>query len=142
MAASRPNSLRALLLCGALSAALVACGGDDDGERTTATDAERGWFVSGVRPRPPAGLSGDALATWRRGQSTFNQSGCVACHKIGSGGGDGPGPDLTRVGDRLSAEQIREVLLHPTPPMPSFGQLSERDPRNFSALVDFLDSLE
>lgn len=133
------------LLCALLAALpLVACGGGDDGDRnrTTATVAERGWFAYGVEMRPPAGLSGDALAVWRRGQAAFNASGCLACHRIGSGGNHGPGPDLTRVGDRLSAEQIRAVLLDPTPPMPSFGQLSERDPRTFSALVDYLDTLE
>jgi mono/diheme cytochrome c family protein len=127
--------------CAVLAAlTLVACGGDEPA-RTTTTVAERGWFAYTPLVRTPAGLSGDALAVWRRGQVTFTESGCLACHRIGDGGNHGPGPDLTRVGDRLTAQQIRDVLVDPTPPMPSYGQLSERDPRKFSALVDFLDSL-
>ena len=29
------------------------------------------------------------------------QSGCLACHKIGENGNDGPGPELTDIGDKL-----------------------------------------
>ncbi|HST42653.1 MAG TPA: c-type cytochrome [Conexibacter sp.] len=129
------------LLLGALT--LAACGGEDGSARTGTTVEERGWFAYEVSVEPPAGLDGGALATWRRGQQAFNQMGCLACHQVGRGGTTGgPGPDLTQVGGRLSAEQIREVLVEPKAPMPSFGQLASRDPRKFAALVDFLDSLE
>lgn len=140
----RARSPAISLCCVLATLMLAACGGGDDGDRgrTATTATERGWFAYGVQTRPPPALSGDALAVWRRGQAAFNESGCLACHRIGRGGSDGPGPDLTHVGGRLSAEQIRDVLLNPTPPMPSFGQLSERDPRTFSALVDYVDTLE
>jgi mono/diheme cytochrome c family protein len=42
----------------------------------------------------------------------FRGAGCVGCHKIGSEGG-AIGPDLTHVGARQSAAQIRESILHP-----------------------------
>jgi cytochrome c551/c552 len=39
-------------------------------------------------------------------------AGCLACHKVGSEGGP-IGPDLTRIGSRLSTAQLREALLEP-----------------------------
>ena len=39
-------------------------------------------------------------------------AGCLACHKVGSEGGP-IGPDLTRIGARLSSVQLREALLEP-----------------------------
>jgi len=42
----------------------------------------------------------------------FRAGGCVGCHKIGSEGG-AIGPDLTHIGARLSAAQIREAILFP-----------------------------
>lgn len=128
-------------LCALLAAlTLVACGGDDEAARTTTTVAERGWFAYSLDLRPPAQLSGDALATWQRGQRAYNENGCGSCHALGDNPNEGH--DLTDVGSRLSAEDIREVLVEPKAPMPSFGQLASRDPRKFAALVDFLASLE
>ena len=42
----------------------------------------------------------------------FRGAGCVGCHKIGSEGG-AIGPDLTRMGARMSAAQIRDAILDP-----------------------------
>ena len=42
----------------------------------------------------------------------FRAGGCVGCHKIGSEGG-AIGPDLTHIGARQSAAQIRESILNP-----------------------------
>lgn len=39
-------------------------------------------------------------------------AGCIACHKVGTEGG-AIGPDLNRVGSRLSASLIRESILAP-----------------------------
>ena len=39
-------------------------------------------------------------------------AGCLACHKVGSEGGP-IGPDLTRIGARLSSVQLREAVLEP-----------------------------
>lgn len=52
-----------------------------------------------------AGGSTDPLTLFRAG-------GCVACHKIGGEGGP-IGPDLSRVGARLTAAAIREAILVP-----------------------------
>ena len=63
------------------------------------------------------------------------QSGCLACHKIGENGNDGPGPQLTEIGARLPAQAIARTLINPTAPMPSFKSLQQQPPEKFNALV-------
>jgi menaquinol-cytochrome c reductase cytochrome b/c subunit len=74
-----------------------------------------------------------------KGKLVAAQSGCLACHKIGENGNDGPGPHLTDIGDKLERGAIRRTLENPTAPMPSFRGLPE-DKK--AALVDFLASLK
>jgi mono/diheme cytochrome c family protein len=42
----------------------------------------------------------------------FRAGGCVGCHKLGAEGG-AVGPDLTRIGARLSTAKIRTAILEP-----------------------------
>ena len=44
---------------------------------------------------------GKTLAEYEAGKEVVAQSGCLACHKIGDNGNDGPGPNLTHIGSRL-----------------------------------------
>jgi cytochrome c2 len=78
-------------------------------------------------------------ANLEKGKLVAAQSGCLACHKIGENGNDGPGPHLTDIGDKLEPGAIRRTLENPTAPMPSFKGLPE-DKK--SALVEFLASLK
>jgi menaquinol-cytochrome c reductase cytochrome b/c subunit len=73
------------------------------------------------------------------GKLVAAQSGCLACHKIGENGNDGPGPELTDVGDKLPKAAIRRTLENPTAPMPSYRDLPEAKK---TALVDFLAQLK
>ena len=73
------------------------------------------------------------------GKLVAAQSGCLACHKIGENGNDGPGPHLTNIGDKLQPGAIRRTLENPTAPMPSFANLPD-DKK--TALVNFLYSLK
>src|SRR6516162_1125727 len=66
---------------------------------------------------PPASLTPAQAHVFRAGEIVVGQSGCEACHVIGSNGNDGPGPNLTTVGSRLPAAAIASTLLNPTPPM-------------------------
>ena len=77
-------------------------------------------------------------ASLEKGKLVAAQSGCLACHKVGENGNDGPGPHLTEIADRLPKAAIRRTLENPTAPMPSFSNLPE-DKK--AALVDFLASL-
>jgi quinol-cytochrome oxidoreductase complex cytochrome b subunit len=72
------------------------------------------------------------------GKLVVAQSGCLACHKIGENGNDGPGPDLTDIADKLPRAAILRTLENPTAPMPSFAGLPEEKK---TAMVDFLSQL-
>lgn len=72
------------------------------------------------------------------GKTVLAQAGCLACHRLGNSGNNGPGQDLTGLGRRLSATAIRRALLNPTAPMPSYRSLTAPDLR---ALVDYLAHL-
>jgi ubiquinol-cytochrome c reductase cytochrome b subunit/menaquinol-cytochrome c reductase cytochrome b/c subunit len=91
---------------------------------------------------PPKGLTGAALTEWTKGKLVAAQSGCLACHKIGENGNDGPGPQLTRVGDKLPPAAIAQTLRNPTAPMPTFAALAQQQPEKFQALVSFLSQLK
>ena len=75
---------------------------------------------------------------YEAGKLVVAQSGCLACHKIGENGNDGPGPHLTDIADKLPKAAIRQTLENPTAPMPSYAGLPE-DKK--AALVDFLAQL-
>jgi len=73
------------------------------------------------------------------GKLVAAQSGCLACHKIGENGNDGPGPELTDIGDKLYPAAIERTLDNPTAPMPSFRNLPAEKK---DALVQFLSQLK
>ena len=106
-----------LLACAAVLAA--GCGGEDS----------RGSVNAPADALP----DGDA-----RGARIVSGAGCLACHRLGGQGADGPGPDLTQVGARLEPAAIREVLRDPNPPMPDYRSLP---PVDLDALVAYLAGL-
>ena len=75
---------------------------------------------------------------YEAGKLVMAQSGCLACHKVGENGNDGPGPHLTEIADKLPKAAIRQTLENPTDPMPSYRNLPENKK---AALVDFLAQL-
>jgi mono/diheme cytochrome c family protein len=75
---------------------------------------------------------------YEEGKLVAAQSGCLACHKIGENGNDGPGPQLTDIADKLPKAAILRTLENPTAPMPSYRELA---PEKKAALVDFLSQL-
>jgi menaquinol-cytochrome c reductase cytochrome b/c subunit len=78
-------------------------------------------------------------AQYEPGKLVAAQSGCLACHKIAENGNDGPGPELTDIGDKLLPGAIQRTLENPTAPMPSYRDL---DPEKKRALVAFLSQLK
>jgi ubiquinol-cytochrome c reductase cytochrome b subunit/menaquinol-cytochrome c reductase cytochrome b/c subunit len=91
---------------------------------------------------PPKTLTAAEAATFRRGELVVGQSGCLACHVIGSNGNNGPGPPLTKIGSKLPAAAIAQTLRNPTAPMPSFKGLASQSPQKFKDLVGFLSLLQ
>jgi ubiquinol-cytochrome c reductase cytochrome b subunit/menaquinol-cytochrome c reductase cytochrome b/c subunit len=79
------------------------------------------------------------LKQFNAGKQVAAQSGCLACHKIGENGNDGPGPPLTNIAARLPKQAIARTLINPTAPMPSFKNLP---PEKFNALVTYLSQLK
>jgi ubiquinol-cytochrome c reductase cytochrome b subunit/menaquinol-cytochrome c reductase cytochrome b/c subunit len=92
--------------------------------------------------KPPANLTASEKATFRAGELVVGQSGCEACHQIGSNGNNGPGPVLTHIGSQLRPAAIAATLRNPTAPMPSFAGLAKQSPKKFSDLIQFLAMLQ
>jgi ubiquinol-cytochrome c reductase cytochrome b subunit/menaquinol-cytochrome c reductase cytochrome b/c subunit len=87
----------------------------------------------------PTNLTAQEAAIYNQGKLVVGESGCLACHKIGDNGNDGPGPPLTNIGARLPAQAIERTLQNPTAPMPSFANLP---PQKLNDLVGFLSQLK
>jgi ubiquinol-cytochrome c reductase cytochrome b subunit/menaquinol-cytochrome c reductase cytochrome b/c subunit len=92
-----------------------------------------------VDMKPPANLTAAQKVVFNAGAEVVAQSGCLACHVIGSNGNSGPGPNLTHIGSQLQPQAIASTLRNPTPPMPSFAGLP---PAKFNVLVGFLSELQ
>jgi quinol---cytochrome c reductase cytochrome c subunit, bacillus type len=92
----------------------------------------------GAAAGSPNSIDMKVAPQYQAGKLVAAQSGCLACHKIGENGNDGPGPHLTTIADKLPKGAIRRTLENPTAPMPSFKNMPEAKK---TALVNFLSSL-
>jgi quinol---cytochrome c reductase cytochrome c subunit, bacillus type len=92
----------------------------------------------GAHAEAPDKINLPVPASVQKGQVVANQSGCGACHKFGEAGNSGPGPDLSKIGQRLAPAAIARTLRSPTAPMPSYKDLP---PDKFNALVEYLAAL-
>ncbi len=81
------------------------------------------------------GLSGIRL----QGAQLFETRGCLNCHQIASVGGE-RGPDLSKVGARVDADQLTWRILNGGRNMPAYA--TALSPAELSALVDYLDGLQ
>jgi mono/diheme cytochrome c family protein len=93
----------------------------------------------GAAAGSPNEIDMKVAARYEPGKLVVAQSGCLACHKIGENGNDGPGPELTDIGDKLLPGAIQRTLENPTAPMPSYADLA---PENKRDLVAFLAQLK
>jgi quinol-cytochrome oxidoreductase complex cytochrome b subunit len=92
----------------------------------------------GANAGSPNSIDMKVAPQFEAGKLVVAQSGCLACHKIGENGNDGPGPHLTDIGSKLPKAAIRRTLDNPTAPMPSFKNMPAAKK---NALVDFLAQL-
>jgi menaquinol-cytochrome c reductase cytochrome b/c subunit len=92
----------------------------------------------GAAAGSPNQIDVEVAEEYEAGKLVVAQSGCLACHKIGHNGNDGPGPDLTDIGEKLPKAAILRTLENPTAPMPSFAGLPEEKK---TAMVNFLAQL-
>ena len=93
----------------------------------------------GAAAGSPNEIEYEVAAEYEEGKLIVAQSGCLACHKIGHNGNDGPGPDLTEIGNVLPKAALLRTLDNPTPPMPSFAGMPQEKKQ---AMVNFLSQLQ
>ena len=87
----------------------------------------------------PTEIEMEVAPRYEAGKEVVAGSGCLACHKIGENGNNGPGPELTHIAARIPrAAIIRSVEIGPGI-MPSFRDLP---PKKLNELADFLSSLD
>jgi menaquinol-cytochrome c reductase cytochrome b/c subunit len=87
---------------------------------------------------PPSEVSLKTTAALEPGKEVVAQSGCLACHKLGDNGNDGPGPELTHIGARIPRSAIARSLQVGPSIMPSYSGLP---PQKAQALTAYLASL-
>ncbi len=92
----------------------------------------------GATAGSPTEIEMEVAPQLEAGKEVTAQSGCLACHKIGENGNDGPGPDLTHIGEKLPREAIARSLEVGPGIMPSYSNLP---PQKLEDLSDFLASL-
>ena len=92
----------------------------------------------GASAGTPTEIDLEVAADVEPGKQVTAQSGCLACHKLGENGNDGPGPELTEIGDKLPREAIARSLEVGPGVMPSYQNLP---PKKFEELTAFLASL-
>jgi mono/diheme cytochrome c family protein len=93
----------------------------------------------GASAGSPNEIEYPVAAEYEPGKLVAAQSGCLACHKIGENGNDGPGPHLTDIGNTLQPAAILRTLENPTAPMPSYSGLPQQKKDD---LVAFLSQLK
>ena len=93
----------------------------------------------GANAGSPNEIEYKVAAKYEAGKLVAAQSGCLACHKIGENGNDGPGPELTEIGNRLPRNAIARSLEVGPSIMPSYASL---DPEKKQQLVQFLSQLK
>jgi quinol---cytochrome c reductase cytochrome c subunit, bacillus type len=76
---------------------------------------------------------------YEEGRQVAAQSGCLACHLFGDNGNDGPGPELTHIGEKIPRAAIIRSLEVGPGIMPSYRDFP---PEKLDAVADFLASLD
>ena len=80
------------------------------------------------------------LAEYERASRSSPQSGCLACHKIGENGNDGPGPAADP--DRVAPAQAGDRAHARQPDRADAVVPKNLPPEKFNALVTFLSQLK
>jgi len=76
---------------------------------------------------------------YEAGKQVVADAGCLACHKLGENGNNGPGPELTHIGQTVPRAAILRSVEIGVGIMPSFRELPQKE---LEELADFLASLD
>src|SRR6201747_28288 len=108
------------------------------GRRPIATTAMAAPTSQGGPGVSPTEIDMKVPPKYKAGSEVVAGSGCLACHKLGENGNNGPGPELTHIGSRIPrAAIVRSIEIGPSI-MPSFRELPKK---KLNELADFLSSL-
>ena len=132
-----PAAVALVLVVSAMAG--TGCGSS---EQRTNHNLTVGWTLPDGQRLPSVRLAVPATvadrARFRSGAQVAVDQGCLSCHQIEDNGNDGPGPELTDIGARLTRTRLAHTLRMPISPMPSFADLPAGQ---FGALVYFLTQL-
>lgn len=93
----------------------------------------------GANAGSPTEIEMEVAPRYEAGKEVVASAGCLACHKIGENGNEGPGPELTHIGAAIPrAAILRSVEIGPGI-MPSYRDMSQKKK---DELADFLASLD
>lgn len=92
----------------------------------------------GATAGSPTEIDLEVAAELEPGKEVVAQEGCLACHQLGENGNNGPGPELTQIGENLPRNAIARSLEVGPGIMPSYAGLP---PQKQEALTAFLASL-
>jgi menaquinol-cytochrome c reductase cytochrome b/c subunit len=93
----------------------------------------------GATAGSPLEIDMQVAERYEPGKEVVAQSGCLACHKLGENGNDGPGVDLTEIGSRIPRAAIVRSLQVGPGIMPSYRNLP---PQKLEDAASFLSSLD
>jgi menaquinol-cytochrome c reductase cytochrome b/c subunit len=115
-----------------LALAGAGCGSDEDEDDSAASvPAQETPTVEEISIAVPKRLEA--------GKRVAAQTGCLACHRIGENGNDGPGPELTEIGAQLPRRAIDRTLKAGPGIMPSYANLPRRKQLQLTAFLASLD---
>ena len=92
----------------------------------------------GATAGTPTEIDLEVAAELEPGKEVAAQSGCLACHLIGENGNNGPGPELTHIGEKLPQSAIARSLEVGPGIMPAYTNMP---PQKQEQLTAFLASL-
>jgi menaquinol-cytochrome c reductase cytochrome b/c subunit len=93
----------------------------------------------GATAGSPTEIEMEVAPRYEAGKEITAQAGCLACHKVGENGNNGPGPELTHIAEQVPRAAILRSLEIGPGIMPSYRELP---PRKLNQLADFLSSLD
>ena len=94
----------------------------------------------GANAGSPTEIELEVAPQYEAGKEVAAQSGCLACHKIGENGNDGPGPELTEIGAKHA--RARRSPARSRSARGSCPPTRDLPPEKFDELTDFLASLD